>query len=184
MNDNQTNLLPISAVRKLRREYLLRLATVAAALGLALLAAHAVLLIPTYFYSNANAAAKQTELDLLTASRATAEERAVADRLSQLRADAARLTRVAALSTGSGLVREMLAIPRPGIRLTGFAVTRGEGETPSVMKVSGVARTRDSLRAYVSALEAAPSVSAAEIPISAYAKESDIPFTVSITLKP
>lgn len=182
MDDNLTNLLPKSSMRTLRREYFLRLATVGSVLLLALLVAHAALLFPTYLYGQANAAAKQAELEALKASRATAEEREIADRLSRLRTDITHLGRLSTLTTGSALVREVLNVPRPGIRLTGITVARAQQEGPDTMTVSGTALTRDSLRAYVTALEAAPSVASAELPISAYAKERDIPFIVKITL--
>lgn len=184
MDDNLTNLLPASAQRAFRREYLVRLATVAGTLGLALLVAHAALLFPTYLYGTANASAKQAELDTLKASHATAEEREIAERLGQLRTDIKHLERLATLRTGSSLLRETLNVPRPGIRLTGFTVARGQDETPDAMTVSGVALSRDSLRAYVSALEASPSITGAELPISAYAKERDIPFTITVRLTP
>jgi Tfp pilus assembly protein PilN len=182
MDDNLTNLLPASHVRSLRREYFLRLATVAGVLALGVLTAHAALLFPTYLYGQANAAAKQAELDTLRMSQATAQEREIAERLGQLRRDVEHLERLGRIPTGSSLVRSLLDVPRPDTLLTGIKLTRAEGETPGSMTVSGRARSRDSLRAYVAALEAAPGVASAELPISAYAKERDIPFIITLRL--
>ncbi len=44
-----------------------------------------------------------------------------------------------------------------------------------------MAQTRDALRGYVEALNQLPYVSKADLPISAYAKESAIPFMVTLT---
>jgi hypothetical protein len=183
MIHNYTNLLPRSKVRALRREYFVRFACVAGWLTLFLLAAHAVLLIPTYQYSMQNSAAKQAELDALVASQTTAEEAALAERLSSLRADAIHLERLAVLPTASARMGALLALPRGGISLTGITFSREEEGMPLTMSVSGQAGTRDALRAYVSALETMPGVTKANLPISAYAKERDIPFTITLELQ-
>ncbi len=49
------------------------------------------------------------------------------------------------------------------------------------MTVSGMAATRDALRQYATALGGLPYVSKADLPISAYAKDSDITFTITLT---
>lgn len=178
-----TNLLPKAYKRKLRADYFLRLATLAAFVGLLLVVAHAVLLFPTYLYGESNVRAKQDELTMLAATQTTAEEQALDQRITQLRNDIAVLGRLTTAMSGSELVRSIVAIPRPGVRLTGFTYARAEGDTAGKLMVSGTAATRDSLRAYVSALDSASFAENADIPISSYAKENDIPFTITVTLK-
>ena len=49
------------------------------------------------------------------------------------------------------------------------------------MVLTGIASTRETLRTYVTTLSRLPYVSNAEVPISVYAKESLIPFTLTLT---
>jgi len=44
-----------------------------------------------------------------------------------------------------------------------------------------VADNRETLRQYLGVLDALPQVAKAELPISAYAKEKDIGFTITLT---
>jgi hypothetical protein len=90
------------------------------------------------------------------------------------------------------MVRSALAIAHPGITLSGFvytaATTGGTKQaktvrpTPATLAITGVAKTRDALRNYQLALEDAPFALRADLPVSAYAEETDAPFTITITL--
>jgi hypothetical protein len=58
------------------------------------------------------------------------------------------------------------------------------GKAPGTLSVSGIAVTRGALRAYQLALQSAPFAVAANLPVSAYAKDTDIAFTITVTLTP
>jgi len=53
-----------------------------------------------------------------------------------------------------------------------------------ILSVSGTAANREALRTYQLALQGAPFTLTAALPVSAYAKDSDIAFTITITLSP
>ena len=178
-----TNLLPRSRITALRRDYFLRLGTIAALAAVALIGIHGVLLIPSYVFIEQQTTSYETTLAALEATLATDEEREADVRLSALRDDTAYLTRLESVSTASAAIRALLVLPRAGIHLTNFTFTppSGEKENEGRMTVAGMADTRDALRRYSLALSALPFVTSADLPISAYAKERDIPFSITLT---
>lgn len=181
-----SNLLPAAKVRALRREYFIRLVTVTFGLATLLIVIHGVLLVPAYLYAHTQAAREQEELDRIAASASSAQERAVNAQINAVQSDIAYLGRLASLPTASGAIRAVLAVPHPGITLSGFTFTAPTNTAQAEMTVTGTASTRDALRAYVASLGQLSYVSKADLPISAYAKDSAIPFTVTLTgsLKP
>jgi len=182
MPERYTNLLPYERRHRLRREYFFRLATVVTVAAAMLLAAYAVLLLPAYLYLMHAAAAKQAHLASLKASLASADEQALAARLSALSQDASTLAALGSAPSVSRLALAALAIARPGVTLTGLAYTPAAPKSPGTLVVTGVSVTRDALRQYQIALGAASFATAADLPVSAYAKDTDIPFSITVTL--
>jgi hypothetical protein len=182
MYDELTNLLPQAQKRAFRRLYFSRLIAVALFLGALFVLAQAILLTPTYLYANGEAKRQRAELEAANAAAQTSEEQEARARASLLNTTVASLARLSSAPQATAAVRAVLAVPRPGVSLTGFAFAAPSGSnTSSRMQVSGVAATRDSLRQYASALGALPFVTSADLPISAYAKEKDIPFTITLS---
>jgi hypothetical protein len=187
LSSELTNLLPRSSVRGLRREYFVRLFTVGLLLATVVVVIHGVLLIPAYLYAHSEVVREQGELAEVAASSTSAEERQINQKVATVKNDIAYLGRLSTQPAASAAVRALLGVAHPGIKLTGFSFTAPATAGGSAkMDVTGTAATRDSLRTYVEALDQLPYVSKADLPISAYAKESDIPFTVTLsgTLRP
>lgn len=175
-----TNLLPISRVRAFRRAYFMRLAVVAIFLASVAVAVHGLLLAPSYFFAARETAREQQQLDAISASLATTEEKQVSARLSALRDNVAYLSHLGTAPTASSALRAVLAVPRSGITLGGLSFTPSTG-AKSQMMLTGMAATRDALRQYDQALATLPFVASADLPISAYAKDTNIPFTITLT---
>lgn len=176
-----SNLLPRSRKRALRREYFVRLVTVLLGLATVLVIIHSVLLVPAYLYAHREASREQAMLDSFATSASSAQEREVNAQIAAVQTDITYLGRLNELPTASGATRAILAVPHPGVTLTGFTYTAPTKTEQAHMTVTGVASTRDVLRSYVSSLGQLSYVSKADLPISAYAKESAIPFTVTLT---
>lgn len=176
-----TNLLPRSQVRAFRRQYFLRLCTLACLLLTGVIIVHGLLLIPSYLFAQNEVSRETSQLDTLNANLHTTEEAQVQKRLSNLSANVKYLDTLATSTTASAALRATLAVPRTGITLTGFTFVPSVGTRPGTMALSGMAATRDTLRAYALALGALPFVTNADLPISAYAKDNDIPFTITLT---
>lgn len=184
MSNELTNLLPEARKELIVREYRFRFGVVAALLLSLLVCVAAILLIPTYIFLAANANAKETRLTDIKASLSSGEEATLSKRLSILSSNAASLISLSNTSSVSALVRSVLAVPRPGITLSGFTHTAATGKTNGALTLSGIAATRDVLRNYQLALQGESFVSTAELPVSVYAKDSNIAFTITISLKP
>lgn len=180
MNSRLTNLLPADAERALRREYFLRLATLSA-FGLASIGiAFGALLLPAYIYVQEEVAARENHLADLSERLASSEAQELSTRLSMLESDAALLSALAEKPTASAALRRVLEVSHAAIQVTGLTFTApvdGAGK----MSVAGIANSREALRNYVRALDALPFVDKAELPLSAYAKETDISFTIQLS---
>jgi hypothetical protein len=177
------NLLPKERIRAFRREYFVRLGALTLALLALIVIIHGVLLFPSYLALSGARAAKEGELSRATAELANSSGADVNARLASLKSNADYLSGLSDVPTGSAAVRAMLSAPRTGIRITALSFTppSGKGEKDGKMTVSGVAATREALRAYNLALSSLPFVTSADLPINAYAEEADINFEVTLT---
>lgn len=179
MKHELTNLLPEGRTRSLRQLYFLRLATVAVLVLSGVAIVHGVLLLPSYLFVRAQVDERQMRLDTLSASLSGAEEQEVSARVAAIATDSAYLAKRAAAPKASSAIAALLAVPHDGIRLRGFSFAPAEGRAR--MLVSGVASSRESLRGYEQALAGEPYIEQVDLPISAYAKERDIDFTITLT---
>jgi len=177
-----TNLLPMERRHLLVREYYFRLIVIVVALGILLLGASAILLLPTYIYLAGSAQEKNAELAHVTATLASADEVNLSARLAALSNDAAAIIALSKKPSVSGSLRTALAVPRPGISLSGLTYTPDAKAT--TLELRGIAATRDTLRAYQLALQNMPGATSAVLPVSVYSKDTAIPFTITIALKP
>ena len=182
MSPEPINLLPPERRRALRRDYFVRLAVLAVALSLVLVLVAGVLLIPAYVFLAGAARTKQAQLASIESALSSTDETALADRLSSLRAATAILVALATGPSVSALIRETLSVERPGITLTGFSYTRGAAAKPGMLTIAGVSASRNSLRAYQLALASVPGFASVDLPVSSYAKDSDIPFVITVKL--
>jgi hypothetical protein len=185
MSNELTNLLPPSRQSSLAHEYYFRVGVVAIALVVILIGAAATLLIPTYVFLVGNEHAKEMRLANLKATPSSADEVALAARLSALSNESATITSLANMPSASKIVRAALTIPRSGITLSSFTYTpHTSAKSNGSLLLSGTAPTRELLRNYQLALQNASFAQSAELPVSAYAKDADIAFTITITLAP
>lgn len=182
MRNEITNLLPLPRQHALSRDYVIRLAVVVAFMLTALVLTAAVLLLPSYVFLTKNENAKKNYLASIESTTSSADEKGLSTRLSALSADTATLIALGHAPSISTVIREILSISRPGIVLSGFSYTSAVGKKSSTLVLSGIAATRDALRNYQLSMGSAPSVLSADLPVSAYAKDSQITFAITITL--
>lgn len=184
MRSELTNLLPLARRRALRRDYFVRLCVVVALLATALSLAAAALLLPAYVFLTESANAKQKHLASIESAVSSSDEVALSARLTALSNNAATLSALAGARSASAVISAVLAISRPGIVLSGFAYSPIADKNPGALAISGTAAARDALRSYQLALQNAPFVRSADLPVSAYAKDTAIAFTITVTLAP
>jgi len=183
MENDLLNLLPSERQLALIREQRLRLGVTTLLIVVALTVSAGVLLLPTYIFLERNIAIKTQELDNVEKSLSLVDESSVSAKLTALSTEAALLIELGNLPVASNAIRASLDVARPGITLTNFSYTLPE-KTPGVLLLSGFATTRDTLRTYQSALQEAAFSLTADLPVSSYAKDTNIPFTITVTLTP
>ncbi|MDO8408364.1 MAG: hypothetical protein Q7S95_04015 [bacterium] len=176
------NLLPAVRIRARLWRYISRLGTIAAYLALVLVLIAGILLIPTFVFLKSTEATKQARLASIESVLSSSDEAALAARLSALSNDAAVLVSLASLPSATDLVRQALAVRRSGITLSGVTYTPAKGSQPGTLVLSGTAAARNGLRAYQLAIANTPEFANADLPVGSYAKDSDIPFTITVTL--
>jgi hypothetical protein len=183
MSHNLTNLLPPDRARQLRKEYLVRLVTVSALFLTLLVMVGVLLLVPSYHSLQSMKAEKQATLTALGGSaKVKNQNESVSAELSHT---VSYLGGLDSSATASAVVRAVLLIPREDVTLSSITFSApsaaGVAKSSAKMTLSGTAATREALRAYDLALSSAPFVSNVDLPISAYAKESNIAFTLTLT---
>jgi len=177
MHNELTNLLPQERFRALRRDYFLRLSIVVALFLIALTLISSLLLLPTYIFLAASARTKETRLANIESAFSSTDEAALSARLTALSNSATVLVSLANTPSVSAITRSALAVPHPGVALSGLAY-----KSPKTLSISGSSATRDALRGYQLAIQSAPFAKTANLPVSAYAKDIDIAFTITVTL--
>lgn len=181
MTTDLTNLLPRDRRRSLARDYLFRVLVVVLWLLTVLVIIHGLLLLPSYLYVNQQIQARETQLATLELAASGATQQELKSRISALETRAKLLAALGTQGAASSAMRAVLAAPRPGIRLHGFTYAPSTKPEENKMTLNGIAATRESLRQYLGVLDTLPYVTKAELPISAYAKERDIAFTITLT---
>jgi hypothetical protein len=185
MSSELTNLLPVYNRKTFRREYFLRLATVVVLMLVVIVIVQAAFLFPSYLYEREIVNSRTLELQSLSANPATGQEQQAQILLASLQKESAFLLATNQVPTSSMALRAVLDVQRPGITLTGFTFGPADNATvkspTKIMQISGIASTRVNLQDYDAALGALPFVSNADLPISDYAKDSEIPFTITLT---
>ncbi len=180
MEHELTNLLPFARMELLRKNYRIRLTVAALFSVAALFVFFVVLLYPSHVRLEQNT-------EVASAQLARAEEKlgAASDRTLQLRLEALAKSSAALVSRNEGpsisaVVRDILALPHDRVTLTSFSYVSGS----STLELQGSSQSRDALRTYQNALQELPSVAQADLPVSAYAQEFNIPFIITLTLAP
>jgi len=182
MSTELTNLLPPERKHALARDYALRLSTLVLVVVGFLFVAHTALLVPSYAYVGGQQKIEEARLSELSERREVSGFADISERVARFTESAKTLTELQALPSASDSVRAILSTPRTGIRITSFVFSAPEGKELGRMKVSGTASTRESLRSFDSALNGLSFVQSTDLPLSAYAKESEIPFQIVLVL--
>lgn len=184
MHNELINLLPAERARALSRDYTIRFVTVVALMVAALVLAAAALLLPSYVFLLNSENTKTNRLAAMESTPSSADEKSLSARLTALTAEAATLVKLGNSPSVSSTMRQTLMVPHPGIVLVGLSYTAAKGKSSGTLVVSGVAATRYALRGYQLALQSAPLALSANLPVSAYAKDAQIQFAITLILAP
>jgi hypothetical protein len=179
-----TNLLPPSRQLEIVREYHFRLGVVALSVLTVLIISAGVLLIPTYVFLKNSVSTKTNHLTVVAKALTSSDKTSFSTRLVTLSREADAIVALSNISSPSATIRKIITVSRPGISISNFSyIPLGNKKTRTFI-LSGTASTRNALRNYQLALQKTDTVISAELPISVFAKDADIPFTINITLTP
>jgi len=177
-----SNLLSREQIQAFRKMYLFRLATVAMLFVVGAVVIHSLLLFPAYLYTKAKIEERKVELASIDASLEASQEKTIKARIKALEETTTYLLRLKTMPIAGNVIKEISAVPKKNITLHSFVFSSPKTvDGMSTLAISGVARTRESLREYSDSLRELPYVSTADLPISVYAKEADIDFTITLT---
>lgn len=174
------NLIPPKGEGVVRREYILRVSATYAVLLGCTVSVFAIGLVPIYILVQAHIgalkveAATQTDTELL--KRAEGEIREIKEVLAQLRSQEQ--------TVHASTVFKNIETLAPG-GVTFKTLTCGyDSDTITTIIVTGTATTRETLIRFKKALETSETFSSAEVPIADLAKDTNLPFTMTISLTP
>lgn len=182
MSTELTNLLPSERRHAIRREYLLRFSTLTLAAVGVLAIVHGLLLVPAYAFVKDQVVVQEKRVQALSEERAVSGFTDLSERIRAFSERATNLQELRTVPSASEAVRAVLGVPHQGITLHSFTLGALKQGEAGRMSVSGTAATRESLRAFDGELSKLPFVTATDLPLSAYAKESDIGFSITLTL--
>ncbi|MBP6868677.1 MAG: hypothetical protein KBC16_01040 [Candidatus Pacebacteria bacterium] len=182
MKHELTNLLPRERTRAFRQVYFMRLLTLAAVLATVLVVVHGLLLMPTYLLLSAEASEAKKTLDTLTQSQAqNGPKDEAGQKLEALNSDALRLQEVGGYISATETISSVLETLRTGIAITRFTYAPPSASGEGRLSLTGRAESRTALDSFVKELRKNTRFSVIDLPISAYAKETNLEFTISIS---
>jgi hypothetical protein len=182
MKHELTNLLPRERTRAFRQAYFMRLLTLATILAIVLVVIHGLLLVPTYLLLSSEAAEATKTLEALTQSQTQQGPKDEAgQKLEDLNADALRLQEVGGYISATETISSVLQTPHSGITITRFTYAPPSAGGEGKLSLTGKAQSRTALDSFVKELKKNTRFSVIDLPISAYAKETNLEFTISIS---
>ena len=175
------NFLPPEAKTLVKHEYRIRLASVWALLLAVVAATGAGLLVPSYVLLG-----RQIEALLLSDAGIRDESKVEAYKASRqdlvkAQALAAQLAVPRRHPAGSDVLRQVQDARSRSITISNFAYTYSDAGV-ELLRVDGVAATREALTQFSATLERNPLFLRADVPVSSLVAERDLPFTITITL--
>lgn len=182
MSHDVINFLPEDKIQAFKRMYGARVLSAVALALVFVVAAHVALLAPAYVYIHETYTSAQMQLAALQNTDQKGDSNDMVDRVAAAHKNANTLKAFLDTPQSSTFIQALLGLPSDGISLGEISVDIAETSGRALtMRVSGVASTREALRTYHLAVSGLPFVAQADMPLSVYARESDIPFSIAIT---
>lgn len=171
------NLLPPNEKKILKKEYNARRAFVYVISVGALFVVSACLLVPLYVVYNNKLKSAEIQYDSLLHAQNNVKQ-SYADGIRHLNVLLTLLNAPEATSTLS-IIGQVVAARPGGIVLSSISYSAG---SPASIEIGGIAASRDSLYAFTNALGNVQGFSVGVLPVSEFVKDSDIPFSITITI--
>jgi hypothetical protein len=174
------NLIPPKGHTALKHEYILRVASVYAFLLAGVLVAATTLMVPTYVLISTQLTGARDEGNRMAETKQKFD--VAFGEIQEANTVMAQLRKESATVDISAVITEVVRVAPRGIVFTTFQATRA-GTKLTEIQVQGTAENRVILASFKNALEASPLFSQAMVPISDLARDSELPFVVTVTLE-
>jgi len=161
-----------------KREYRLRLIAVGLLLFFAALVIGAVSLLPSLFLTRSKKSSLDAEEAAIAAGNGAAEEKSLTDEVALSRKKLAMLAPDLSDKTVFAALHAVLAAKPSDISVTGFYFAHSD---PTHISLTGVAAKRESLVEYQKQLVASGLFTNVDTPLSDFAGNSNIGFTITLT---
>jgi hypothetical protein len=184
MSNGKINMLPLDRQKALAQEYWIHFGTVVILTMVGLVVAAGTLLLPSYVLFDMDIGIKQKSLATTEHTLSSSDEKEILSRLKVFSEQATSLRLLGGAPSAVKTVTSILEVSHEEISLAGFVYVPAGGKAPRSVVISGVAGSRDALRSYQDALQDLSGVASADLPVSAYAKDTNIPFTISVVFLP
>ncbi len=170
------NLLPKTEKEIIRREYRTRLAVVCLWFSFAVFAFSSLLLLPALFLSSEKEKTAQEHFETLSKSVGRSNAAELDATLKDAKSRLALFSRASPKMFLHEMLALIVSIKTDRISLTRFAfVAPAEGKRE--VDIVGVGKNRSALTAFIKALERTRLFEKVEVPISNFAKDTDIDFS-------
>lgn len=174
------NLIPPEGKKVLKREFILRVSgTSAFLLGIVCLILVGSL-VPTYVLTSAQI--QEYEKRIETVGDTTQKYKEAEQEIKKIGEVLTQLKSGSSTRPSTELFREVERLASPGIVFKSFQINTDKRVGDSLL-VQGVAPTRESLVVFKNALKTSSLFEKADIPISDLARDVELPFTITISLK-
>ena len=174
------NLIPPEGQKVVAREYILRVGSTMCILfgfvTLILVVAH----VPTYVLIGAQVESLKATVE--QESSKVDEIGVIEKEMQETEAILAQLKKSETTILKSDVIAEIKKRAPNAVTLNAFTVTL-TGQKSDVIQVQGVANTREALADFTNQLEASSMFASANVPISDLVRDTDLPFTVTLTLE-
>jgi len=174
-----TNLIPPEGKKSVKREYFLRVGATYGFLFSFVLILLSAALIPTYVLVGAQIDAFEAEKEQNNNDTSALQE--IDKEVEAIKEILAQFKRTPENILPSVLISEIKNVAPYSIGFTNFTVQAEEGVIDKI-KIQGDAPTREALAALKNAIEASPFFDKAEVPIADLARDTDLPFAITVTL--
>jgi Tfp pilus assembly protein PilN len=172
------NLLPEREKHELLKEYRLRVVVIVLVAACVLVAVSLLLLVPAYVLSNYQQQISRSRI--ATANQAAVDKHAeLIKQIQQVKQTIGVLQTPAKTIVPTDALNVVLRNKSAGISLTSLEYSA----TDFSVALGGIAKTREDLARFSTAIKADSQVESVDFPISSLAKDTNLSFNVSIKLK-
>ncbi len=170
------NLLPESEKKILRKEYSRRRALVFLGLLVALIGIAVVFLVPTYVLSHVKRNSVEQEHDAAAKEYASHSALPVAE-IQHIQDLLILIGDGQATASSSLIIKTITDARGAGIKMNSLSISWSDKST---VQIQGISSTREALRSFTNTLQSTKMFDNVNVPVSAYAKDSDIPFSITM----